>query len=496
MRFTDFVEKYPKYSTNRFSPDVNGNVRFLFNGDDYNPYDKNGNLVKSVYEFPSWEGETPKPENIHDFLNVLESGFPKELEMAKTSYPVVSTPFDKTPPSFDPEEIDIYVKPSQKFTIKPRNIFTGVLKHVTQKEAYKWLGGPDMSYYPQQLAFSVWCASSGCGVGMGMLTKYSPMINSLLKFHILFTSRRILSQMNVPLPGDQYFTNMDNKYNKAGYDKACREFDLSKNSDFRYKGAENGGLGRIYVKIFDEVNDVTVAYNEKMDGKYTNKWPDGVFKFKDEKDYGGYTLDHISPLEKHPYLYFLLNAPKGLTKAGLSRLNQSIEAFVYCILGAQVQTRSSIIGNSGSAQEAQTVFLQLFESSIVGTDISKSIQRYQLAIQESKQKLDLAISPGCWLLPSNLVINNSSIVGYNNKLLKATVNMKFGVNDINAETKTIGHMSHSKIQLPHQNTNPVFLRESTSKKNTVNISKPTNTHGTNLTTITIVVAGLAWLIFR
>ncbi|KAK3732349.1 hypothetical protein QZH41_000534 [Actinostola sp. cb2023] len=182
----------------------------------------------------------------------VHANFPKELEMAKTSYPVVSIPFDKTPPSFDPEEIDIYVKPSQKFTIKPRNIFKGVLKHVTQKEAYKWLGGPDMSYYPQQLAFSVWCASSGCGVGMGMLTKYSPMINSLLKFHILFTSRRILSQMNVPLPGDQYFTNMDNKYNKSGYDKACREFDLSKNSDFRYMGAENGGLGRIYVKIFDE----------------------------------------------------------------------------------------------------------------------------------------------------------------------------------------------------------------------------------------------------
>ncbi|KAK3727198.1 hypothetical protein QZH41_001832 [Actinostola sp. cb2023] len=67
----------------------------------------------------------------------VHTHFPKELEMVKTSYPVVSTPFDKTPPSFDPEEIDIYVKPSQKFTIKPRNIFTGVLKHVTQKEAHK-----------------------------------------------------------------------------------------------------------------------------------------------------------------------------------------------------------------------------------------------------------------------------------------------------------------------------------------------------------------------
>jgi len=488
MRFTDFVEKYPKYSTNRFSPDVNGNVRFLFNGDDYNPYDENGNLVKTVYEFPSWEGETPKPENIHDFLNVKTfPGFPKELELSKISYSVISTPFDKKPPNFDPTEIDIYVTPSEKFTIKPRNIFNDVLKHVTKKEAHKWLGGPDMSYYPQQLSFAVWCSTAGCGVGIDML-KYTPMINSLLKFHILFTCRRILAQMNISLPGDKYFKNM---YNKAGYDRVCREFNISKNSDFRFMGGENGGLGRIYVKIFGEINDVTEAYNEKMDGKYTNKWPDGVFKFKDEKDYGGYTLDHISPLEKHPYQYFMLNESKGLTKAGLSRLNQSIEAFVYCILGSQVQTRSSIIGNTGSAQEAQTVFLQLFESSIVETDISKSIQRYQLAIQESKQKLDLAISPGCWLLPSSLVINNSSVLGYNNKLVRASADMKFGVNDINAEIKT---MSHSKIQLPHQLEpevkRPLLVRSP------VRPETKKNVHEANLTTITVVAVAIAWYLFR
>ena len=329
------------------------------------------------------------------------------------------------------------------------------------------------------------------------------MINSLLKFHILFTSRRILAQMNVPLPGDQYFTNMDNKYNKAGYDKACREFDLSKNSDFRYMGAENGGLGRIYVKIFDEVNDVTAAYNEKMDGKYTNKWPDGVFKFKDEKDYGGYTLDHISPLEKHPYLYFLLNSPKGLTKAGLSRLNQSIEAFVYCILGAQVQTRSSIVGDSGSAQETQTVFLQLFESSIVETDISKSIQRYQLAIQQSKQKLDMAIAIGCWLLPSNLVINTQTVVGYNNKLQHATGSMQFGVNDINNETKSVGipknNMGDSKVIHQSNNFKPI-TKPSRPKTHENNFNKPEpsspKTHETNLSVITIGAAGLAWYMFR
>jgi len=50
-----------------------------------------------------------------------------------------------------------------------------------------------------------------------------------------------------------------------------------------------------------------------------------------------------------------------------------------------VQTRSSIIGNSGSAQETKEVFLQLFERFMVENNISNSIQRYQFALQQAKQ---------------------------------------------------------------------------------------------------------------
>lgn len=52
----------------------------------------------------------------------------------------------------------------------------------------------------------------------------------------------------------------------------------------------------------------------------------------------------------------MIEDSSGLSQAGLSRLNQSIEAFVYSILGALVNVRSSILGNSGSAKEAQTEF--------------------------------------------------------------------------------------------------------------------------------------------
>ena len=116
----------------------------------------------------------------------------------------------------------------------------------------------------------------------------------------------------------------------------------------------------------------------------------------------------------------------------MSRINQSIESFCYSILGAQVNVRSSIAGSQGSSIETQREFLSLVEDAIRNPDIRKSVQRFQLAIESAKVRLDLAISPGTWLLPSKMVVNTESVVGYNNKLKKATSFMKIGVNsDLN-----------------------------------------------------------------
>ena len=145
----------------------------------------------------------------------------------------------------------------------------------------------------------------------------------------------------------------------------------------------------------------------------------------------------------------------------MARLNQSIEAYVYCILGAQVNARSSILGDFGSAKEAQREFLILMEDAIRQPDISKSIQRFQLAIDEAKVRLDLAISPGTWLMPSNLVLNTQSTVGYNNNLKKANGDMKLGVNsEVNLDMKKVGvklmNGGPSKIDRPTSHpSNPI-----------------------------------------
>ena len=133
---------------------------------------------------------------------------------------------------------------------------------------------------------------------------------------------------------------------------------------------------------------------------------------------------------------FVPKTSAGLTQAGLSRINQSIEAFVYCILGAQVNVRSNILGAGGRAKEAQTEFLTLMEDSIRQPDLAQTVQRYQLAIDEAKVRLTLAVCPGAWLMPARMIINTGSTIGYNNKLKQAKAGMKLGVNnDVNSGTK-------------------------------------------------------------
>ena len=233
---------------------------------------------------------------------------------------------------------------------------------------------------------------------------------------------------------------------------------------------------------------------------------------------------------RNQYEYFLCPVSHGLTSAGLSRINQSIESFCYAILGSQVDVRSSISGSQGSAIETQRQFLSMVEDAIRNPYISKSVQRSQLAIQSAKVRLDLAISPGLWLLPSKMVVNTESVVGYNNKLKKATSFMRIGVNsDLNIPVRRSApkhNLGSRAVKLPHSGVETRVVKSGTKEKQVVKSktsekSKTTETrdsetgdsgagvtketsetktvstsHETNLNVLIIVAGGLAWFLFR
>ena len=74
------------------------------------------------------------------------------------------------------------------FTTKFRQIFTKTqIKFTTAKYARKWLAKPDMSFWPQQLNFALWCATTGCGVSREMLFPNSSLTLSKSEPFISFT---------------------------------------------------------------------------------------------------------------------------------------------------------------------------------------------------------------------------------------------------------------------------------------------------------------------
>ena len=257
-------------------------------------------------------------------------------------------------------------------------------------------------------------------------------IRAFYKFHVYFTVRQILFQMGgiqgvSALPGDPTFNQSSNNYDVASYKRICAEFGIDPTSDFRYTGGKNHRLGSVYIGV--------TGHGPMKTG---TAWPGGYYKFGDEggRATDGNLLYFIKPEDVPQYDWFVPNKTAGLTKAGLARINESIEAFVYTILGAQINVRSSIIGEGGRAKEAQTEFLTLLEDAISQPDLAKSVQRYQLAVDQAKVRLNLAVAPMAWLMPANMIINTSSVVGYNNKLKQAVSGTKLGVNNmLNTDTK-------------------------------------------------------------
>ena len=152
-----------------------------------------------------------------------------------------------------------------------------------------------------------------------------------------------------------------------------------------------------------------------------------------------------------------------------------------------------------------------------------------LAIESAKVRLDLAINPGTWLLPSKMVVNTESVVGYNNKLKKATSFMKIGVNsDLNipvGRSAPKHNFGSGAVKLPHSGVETQNNYQETKEKQVTKSDSDSDSeageaageaagetketqvtkseaktvspsHETNLHVLIIIAGGLAWFLFR
>ena len=54
----------------------------------------------------------------------------------------------------------------------------------------------------------------------------------------------------------------------------------------------------------------------------------------------------------------MLDKSDGFTRARVERINNLIRTYIYCLLGAQVQARTTIIGLFGIIRDAQKQFIK------------------------------------------------------------------------------------------------------------------------------------------
>ena len=501
-----FLAKYPNADKSKFVPQTNFAKDHTATSEIY--FKAGPGYLKNVFGSDSkyWSPE------MKSALGVGQSseGFPQQLTpsgLKGDSLPIPAVGFHDAAQSLKKIFNDHY------FTTKFREIFQKTkLTHRSGKESKTWLAGPNIKYWPQQLNFAVCCATTGCGISREIFDDNSaiplpPNVRAFYKFHIYFTVRRILFQMGgiqsiSALPGDPTFDQFNNKYDVASYKRICNEFGVDPSSDFRFTRGANHGLGSVYIYVTNVGPDKTSA-----------SYP-GFNKFSDEGGSAsrGNLIYYIGP-DDAAYGqadWFCPNVAEGLTQAGLARINQSIEAFVYCVLGSQVNVRSSILGSGGRAKEAQSEFLVLVEDSIRQPDLAKSVQRYQLAVDEAKVRLNLAVCPGAWLMPARMVINMESVTGYNNQLKQALPGMKLGVNDeVNKRTKKAALKlmagGPTKINPPNSHPSNPIHKEATQEKGPateeqtpdepVPNANSTETHENNKPVVAVAAVGAAAFIY-
>ena len=183
-----------------------------------------------------------------------------------------------------------------------------------------------------------------------------------------YTTRKILYeiggiQSKHALPDDTILKEDNNPYDIAAYKSICAEFGIDPSTDFRFTYGQNHGLGYVYI-MYSDGPFCTQGSGKYPPGDLSNPSSQRLKGDSGTTDNNTIAFMRNDQGADKQLKHFVPNRASGLTLNGLGRINRSIEVFGYCILSAQANTRSSIIGSIGTARNTQTDFLALFEDAI------------------------------------------------------------------------------------------------------------------------------------
>ena len=354
-------------------------------------------------------------------------------------------------------------------TVAPNKVFFASLPDIwrqyrlpkvkTNATAQAWNSAP-MQFWQNQLNFAVWCATAGCGVSVddhlnGPESHATPLIQSVYLFHFYYTTRRILTEMKCTLPQDASWDPLNNTYDRRAYERLCQEFGVDPKTDWRQKEYPHSrGLGDVHTKGHvawtqtefrhdsqaQHVASINAGSLDPEHMTFGSEVAGGRHCGVSSCDWLPPKKAHIEFIEQDPgvdgsWSTFVLDSSKGLTQAGMARINDSIRTYVWALLGAQAQTKSRIVGKAAAGGfEAQKQFLALVEDAINSpVDIQASIARYQSVLQYAGSELNMVFGTGLYMAPGDMLLNiNPGIAGYNNKIQKAPAGLPIGTVDSKA----------------------------------------------------------------
>ena len=267
---------------------------------------------------------------------------------------------------------------SDSFQVKFPNVFTNYPLGAMTVEDQKFKDWDHYKFtiWQSQLNFTVFCASSACGVSVKHLNAKEPMIRSIYRFHVYYHIRRILKILEIPLPYENSFNQYSNPYNHEKFIGICSEYGVS--------------------------NDLTKWRNQK----YFSTWQSRAW----ETGKPG-----MSYINENSFSRWIIEKLDGLTTLGIQKISETVRDYAYLILTSQTSTRGQIVGHEARNLDAQRTFLNTFENIVNRrVNIPEDIRRFQKTLQYARSKVDYAIGEFVYMLPSDMNLRIGNVRNYNN----------------------------------------------------------------------------------
>ena len=197
--------------------------------------------------------------------------------------------------------------------------------------------------------------------------------------------------LEVTLPNQDGFNQYDSPFNNEKYLRLCQEYGVDKN----FKNWRN----QYYFST------------------YQSKVP----------EWGG--THGLRTFTNDSFSRWIIEESNGLTTSGVEKLSESVRDYAYLILTSQASIRSTIIGKTGPALDAQLTFRNNFENIVNRrVDIAEDVKRFQNTLQYARSKVDYVVGENVYMLPSDMELQIGSVTNYNNKILVSASNFDMGSN--------------------------------------------------------------------